>query len=335
MKKTKKVLLSLLMISTMLLPQTIYGAEKIKSISLKFDAEMEDDYGGAPDLDITSKSNKYTVDDYEITNALEDEDDEDIYGGPGALQTTKTQTSKKTTDEVFSCEITLSAADNYVFDTLKKSDIKLSGFDALCTKASRKDSGKTLVLTVELPGVRKGIRNVEAATWESPGVANWTHAKNATTYILRLYKEGNLKGTYETGGTRFDFSPAMLKQGSYYYTVKAMDGENGSKERAESDAVFINDEQVSRNKDRYSLKYDNAIVTAGPSDRTAPINAGWQKEEGRYWYRLDNGMYPQMNWLQLGDDWYFFDKDGYLLTNDSLTWKGKTYSFDNDGRLIN
>jgi glucan-binding YG repeat protein len=328
---TKKNCILLLTMACLLsLPFTAYAAEKIKSINLKIEAEFADDEA-TPDLDITTKTSRYTVDGYEVLNDLEDEE-EDSGGGPGA----KTSTSKsksKSSEEVFSCEITLTAEKNYVFNTMKKSDIKLSGLESSITKATRKDSGKTLVLTVEIPGIKKSIRNVEHAAWQSPGKAVWTEAKNATNYVLRLYKDGKLKGTYETGGTVFDFSPAILKEGSYSYTVRAMDGDNGSKERAESELIYIPEDQVNINRERYALQYDDSVEMSGPSDQTSPINTGWQQEGDKYWYRLNNGMYPQMNWLQLGSDWYFFDENGYLVTDSTITWKGKNYSFDSSGKM--
>lgn len=327
----KKRMILLLMISALLSwPMNSYAAEKIKSVSLKIDAEVDEEFDDFLELDITAKNKRYTVDSYEILNDLEEEDEDS--DGPGMSDNSAASSSKRNSGQVFSCEITLSADEGYVFDTFKKSDIKLSGFDADCIKASRKDSGKTLLLTVELPGIQKVVRNVESVGWNDAGRGHWTSAENATTYILKLYRNGRLRGTYETGGTTFDFSPAMLKEGTYYFTVRAMDGESRSKQCTESDAVQINDETVKNNLEAYALVYDETIKNAGPTDQVKPINGGWQQDEVGYWYRLDNGMYPQANWLQLGNDWYYFDEAGYLVTSDTITWKGITYHLDSDGR---
>ena len=44
-------------------------------------------------------------------------------------------------------------------------------------------------------------------------------------------------------------------------------------------------------------------------------------------------MYIQTNWLKDGNDWYFFDEHGYMVTNDWAKWSGNYYYFGNDGKM--
>ncbi|WP_097006926.1 hypothetical protein [Lacrimispora amygdalina] len=328
--KLKKKLFFLALIVTLTLPISIYAATKIKSVNISIDVE-DDTYERNPDLVITTKSDKYSVDDYEVTNDLielsqgEAEDD-----GPGA----ELEDRSKLISKIFTCEITLSAANGYDFYSMQKSDIKISGFNANCIKATRKDSGNTLVLTVELPGIKSRVGKVESATWNEMGKAVWTQAQNATSYTLKLYNDGKSRGSFNTGGLTFDFSPVMLKEGTYHYTVKP-EGESDNKtEKTESRTITITKEQAEQNREQYAIQYEKDDLADGPNIKGTPLNLGWQFDGDHYFYRENNGMYIQTNWLQQGNDWYFFDKDGYMVTGTWIKWKNENYYFDDDGKLI-
>lgn len=346
MKKKKFLLLIVLLVFA--IPFSALCDTKISNINLKIDIE-EDDFSDLPELDITSKSKNYSVDDYEITIGLDGKemdpdlsdkemDDQDETGGPGASSaktTKKVSTTNKKKAEPVTCEITLSASDDYYFNTMSKKNIKVSGLEANCTKASRKDSGKTLVLTVQLPGIKTKVRMVETAYWNEEGFAVWEKADNAEVYEVRLYRDGKSTGkTYETTSTKFNFYPLMTKPGSYYYTVRAKDYDGESSKRTESDTITINEAQAARFKEKYAIEYEIVDVESGPSANRNILNGGWQQENGRYWYRMDDGMMPQGNWMQIGEDWYWFDEDGYMIQDEWKSWKGKEYYFGNDGKML-
>lgn len=332
--KLKKLLFLMTLALTVSLPISAYATTKIKSVSVKIEVEDED-YEGSPELTISTKSDRYSCDEYTVTNDLQEiTEDEDSENGPGS--SVNDDNKAKTThnpSKPFTCEITLSAEDSYAFDSMKKSDIKVSGYDASCTKASRKDSGKTLVLTVELPGIKSLVGNVEEASWNEDGKAVWSAAKNATSYTLRLYNDGKLRGSFETGGTTFDFRPAMLKEGSYHYSVKPNGDAENKVDRVESDSIIVTKEQAKQNREDYSIEYKKDETIDGPSSKSTPLNLGWQQEGDHYYFRQENGMYIQTNWLKDGNNWYFFDENGYMVENDWVKWNGKFYYFGNDGKM--
>ena len=60
--------------------------------------------------------------------------------------------------------------------------------------------------------------------------------------------------------------------------------------------------------------------------------AGWQNNNGKWWYSLDDGSYAKNQWVKDGVDWYYFGEDGYMVTG----WKtidGKDYYFTKDGKM--
>ena len=79
----------------------------------------------------------------------------------------------------------------------------------------------------------------------------------------------------------------------------------------------------------------------------------WINTSGRWWYRHADGSYTKSNWEQIGDQWYYFDKDGWMVTgwlklsdtwyymntsgtrvSNCWTWVGNScYYFDKDGKM--
>lgn len=60
---------------------------------------------------------------------------------------------------------------------------------------------------------------------------------------------------------------------------------------------------------------------------------GWQKSNGKWWYRYTDGSWPKGEWKQIGGYWYYFDSDGYVVTDTTWTYNGVTYTADSDGHV--
>ena len=312
-----------------LMPITSFGSEKINSINVKIDSEDEETLD-MPDLEVSTSAKKYHVDGYDIIIGLDGYSEYEEDDGPGDDDEVKHEIS----NDPVTIEITLTAEEDYTFGVMGKDDIKVKGFDANCIKASRQNSGETLVLTVELPGIKERIGYVEYPEWKENTIANWKPAENALTYEIRLYHDDKAIGNiYETKGTCYNFAPLMLKEGNYHYTIRAkgLDDEKGIK--TESDYITISNETAQLLKDKYALKYEPLPEGSGPDTPRILLNGGWQLENGKYWYRRNDGTYPQNEWLKLGEDWYYFDENGFMVSNTEIIWKGESYSFRKDGRM--
>ena len=79
----------------------------------------------------------------------------------------------------------------------------------------------------------------------------------------------------------------------------------------------------------------------------------WINTSGRWWYRHADGSYIKSNWEQIGNQWFYFDKDGWMVTgwlklsdtwyymntsgarvSNCWTWVGNScYYFDKDGKM--
>lgn len=64
------------------------------------------------------------------------------------------------------------------------------------------------------------------------------------------------------------------------------------------------------------------------------IKTGWQKNDAGYWYVCSDGSYPKEQFEKIDGTWYYFDENGYML---SEKWKkrpdGTWYYFDKSGGM--
>lgn len=59
----------------------------------------------------------------------------------------------------------------------------------------------------------------------------------------------------------------------------------------------------------------------------------WVKQDGKWWYRHDDGSYTKSGWEMVGGKWYRFDGEGWMLTG----WQkvgGKWYYLSSSGAML-
>lgn len=98
----------------------------------------------------------------------------------------------------------------------------------------------------------------------------------------------------------------------------------------------------------YYVNADGAWVPG----KEKPVDK-WINTSGRWWYRHADGSYIKSNWEQIGNQWYYFDKDGWMVTgwlklsdtwyymntsgarvSNCWTWVGNScYYFNEDGKM--
>lgn len=81
-----------------------------------------------------------------------------------------------------------------------------------------------------------------------------------------------------------------------------------------------------------------ASVTAAENslgtERSGPGIAKWVQAGDRWWYRYEDGAYPQSQWEELGDKWYYFDAEGYMMTGLLMMDEVYYYLSDEDGSMV-
>lgn len=56
----------------------------------------------------------------------------------------------------------------------------------------------------------------------------------------------------------------------------------------------------------------------------------WQQDSTGWWYQEDNNNYSVNSWKELDGKWYYFNQDGYMVSN---TWIGNYY-LGSDGAML-
>ena len=143
-----------------------YGASRkpIKSISLTIKAEIKPDTDFGDELiEIETSSNKYSVDGYEILN-------DDV---------------EWREDTVPRIQITLTANDDYYFQSLPKDKVTIKG-GAEFKNSKREDSSTTLLMDVELQALNTSLHALTNVVLTEDGIATWDAIPAAGSYEVRV-----------------------------------------------------------------------------------------------------------------------------------------------------
>lgn len=160
---------------------------------------------------------------------------------------------------------------------------------------------------------------------------------NGTKYYLK--SDGAMATTWvKIGNTWYYMNPSSgamqtgwLKLGSTWYYLNA-------------DGIMAADTWVGD----YYVNADGAWVPG----KEKPVDK-WINTSGRWWYRHADGSYTKSNWEQIGNQWFYFNKDGWMVTgwlklsdtwyymntsgarvSNCWTWVGNScYYFDKDGKM--
>ena len=265
-----------------------FAATKINTISIKIEASIEPgtDYG-EEDIEVTVKTGNCNFIDYEVLN----EDNE--WG----------------VDTVPKIQLLIEASDNYVFAITSLSKINVSGGELVT--ASRLEANSQLKVTVLLPSLDNYVGEITSVSLNHDGIAAWEPVTGASSYYVRLYRDGSSAGTVTTSNTTYDFSPAMLRSGNYSLKIRATNDQSEKKSGTEeSSSVFISEEKAAWNKENNSSK---------PGE--------WRQDATGWWYAHLDGSYTASGWEKIRGSWFAFDSAGYMRTG-WVEVDGKTYYFN-------
>lgn len=331
--------------ATLLSTNRAYASEAVGIVKVKFtvSAGIRDE-NGLPGVEGETSNTKYSIN--EVTTLEEymmqwddedsDEDDNDRKDNSDLLAWNTTYLAIQDYSEVVYAVLIDAEEDYYFSSDIEK--VKVSGLGAECVRLERLNSKKTLVLFVRFADMDYLAGEVEQAGWQDNGRAFWSYTGNAAWYELRLYMDGKLRGdTKKTGASTYDFRPLMQKAGNYSYQIRPVSTNGKAKEWVGAEACTVTAEQAAQYRELFALEAVTEVIGEGigPPIITGYKNTGWQKaENGQYWYRETDGAYPQQNWLLDGENWYFFNSDGYMMTEEYVKWVSETYYVDAEGKML-
>ncbi|MCD7998780.1 MAG: hypothetical protein LUH21_16275 [Clostridiales bacterium] len=323
------------------MPVSSYASEKVGNIKIKFSSD-EAEENGLPVIEAESDSERYSVNQVQTLEEYEsywedDNDNDDLdrnkKDNSDLLAYNETYFAMKDYSEIVYA-VELEASDGYYF-TADMEKIKLSGLGAAVVRLERLNSKTTLTLFVRFGELDDLAGAIDTAAWSEDGYGVWA-STGAAWYELRFYAGGKLRGGKRiTGNVRYDFRPMMQMAGSYRYTVRPVSSSGEPGEWVWSDTFFVSETIASENKQLFAVITRQEGGEDGPPTSTVYINTGWQEtDDGKYWYRDQDGSYPQMNWLNENGCWYYFDESGYMVTDTYIKWGTAVYYLDTEGKML-
>ncbi len=64
---------------------------------------------------------------------------------------------------------------------------------------------------------------------------------------------------------------------------------------------------------------------------TTDLNGIWIRSNNKWWFKRTEGGFPKSQWEKIGDDWYYFDSEGWMLADQWV--EGKFY-VDEEGVMV-
>ena len=280
---------------------------EIDSVTLyvESDLDVDDNYG---DVDVTTDSDEYSVDDVDITNEPKNGWDD---GDKPKLK------------------VTLEAEEDYYFSSsISKSDVDLSGADGTVTSLTKRSSSLIVYITLDsLDGSSSGNDlDVYGLEWdESDGVASWDDSGDARKYEVRLYRNDNsVTSVLTTSDTSYDFSGYITRSGDYMFKVRAVYSSSDKGSWEESDSWYVSSDEaddISAGRKTYS------------SSSGSSYSGAWLRDNIGWWYCNADKSYTVNNWQYIDDRWYFFNAVGYMVTG-WVQWNGAWYYCGDDGAML-
>lgn len=331
MRKAKfgTILLTSILISGAV-PLTALADTAIDRVSLEISSDIVpgDD---SKDVDVSTSSSRYDVDDVEVTNKPSGDWDE---GDEPKIR------------------VTLKAENNYYFKSgFSKSDVDLSGDDAEVTSVSRsRDELRVSIRLAELEDEDYDGEydlDVSGLEWDDDdGTAYWDEAEDAKKYEVRLYRNGSsITSVKTTSDTDYDFSDEFTKSGDYYFRVRAVRNSSNKGTWEESEELSVTSSEARDIRKNGGGSSSGSSSSGGPGSSSSTGSGGpgvssnstgawlWDDNVKRWWYCNADKTYTVSNWQYIGNSWFYFDAQGYMVTG----WQyinNAWYYMDSNGYML-
>ena len=204
--------------------------------------------------------------------------------------------------------------DTWVFGERPVVEIELSA-------KSGYGDGNSLILQVTLPTIDSILPASTAVSWNN-NTAVWDEVEGSKSYEIQLYKDNRLMATVTAKHDRYDFKSYINVEGVYTFRVRAF----GTYKSQASPWSELSEENKIRPEDAWYID-----------------NGSWERNRLGRRYVYKNKAYPTNTWRCINNKWYYFNYEGYMLTNCYIKsgemnfyyWLGANGAWDSDKDTFN
>lgn len=283
-------------------PQTALAASTISSVSITIDSSITAGDSDS-DVEVTTDSSKYDVEEVEVRNEPDDEWEE---GDNPKLK------------------ITLTAEDGYSFKSgFSKSNVDIDGDDGNVTSVSRSSDELIIYVTLEdLDDDDDYDLDVDELEWdETNGYAYWEGGDDTEKYEVRLLKNGSaVTSTLTATSASYNFASYLTAGGTYTFKVRGVYNSSNKGSWEESDSWYVSTTEA-------------AAIAAGTGTKTGSSTGAWLLDNVGWWYCNADRSYTVNNWQFIDNKWYYFNEVGYMKTG-WILWNGQWYYCGSDGAML-
>lgn len=306
MRRMTRIAVPLAAAMVLAVPQTALAASTISSVSLTIESNITAGDSDS-DVEVTTDSSKYDVEEVEVRNEPDDEWEE---GDNPKLK------------------ITLVADDDYTFKSgFSKSSVDIDGDDGTVTSVSR--SSDELIVYVTLDDLDEDDDDdddddydldVYEMEWdESNGYAYWEGGDDAEKFEVRLLRGGTaVTSTLTTTSAEYNFASYLTESGSYTFKVRAVYNSSNKGSWEESDSWYVS-------------STDASSISGGI--KSGSSTGAWLQDSVGWWYCNADRSYTVNNWQFIDNKWYYFNEVGYMKTG-WILWNSKWYYCGTDGAML-
>lgn len=190
-------------------------------------------------------------------------------------------------------EVALSAEPDHRFAGAFKSYFSISGCNAQYQRAQVEKDGSGLTLFVTLSRIDGTLPKTTSVSW-SGSTAQWDAVPGCRGYEATLYRDGRLVTTIAGKEDTRDFGPYMNLPGTYTFSVRPTGtySTQAGPWMTETEGFVISQEDAWQND-----------------------QGTWEQINSRWRYVYENDVYVKGDWRCIDNKWYYFDAEGYMVSN--------------------
>lgn len=228
--------------------------------------------------------------------------------------------------------------DDYRFKSIDKEDVTING--ATISKYKVSDGSKKVTVTITLPeleypeGYWDDVLELEDYEWDDEtAIATWAENEYANYYEYKLYRGSTaLTGVEKTEETELDLAHYFTRSGDYKLRVRAVydtkkkgtwEDEEIEVDKEEAEDIYANASTTSTSTSKPAAKPSTSTSVNLPS---YVVKGNWGTKNGKWTFTDSKGVAYKEKWAavynpyantaagQQAFDWFYFDKNGEMVT---------------------